>query len=394
MFRVANITIVAKERQLPADQPSASTSETQQPPEARSTPAQSSPSEAPRDKRRKRRFFWVLAGVVVLVLVVALVWWLHARNYESTDDAFIDAHIVHLSPQISGQVQQVYVADNVRVQAGELLLQINPVDYQARYQQALAQATQVEAALAQSRTQVQVSEAALARAQADRTGAAAQAANAAAQLQRYLGLQRALPAAVSKQELDQAEATARNLAAQQQADERQVDSAREQIAAARSAVASAKAQLATAQAQLEQARLNLSYAQLRAPLDGSVADLSVAVGDYVQPAQQLLDIVPRDIWVTANFKETALTYMHAGQRADIRIDAYPQVHFVGHVDSIQRGAGQAFALLPAQNATGNFVKVVQRVPVKITIDTPHSQYVLGPGMSVEVTVRVHPGGWL
>lgn len=361
-------------------------------PQTEATPATETPAadtDAPRERRHKRRFFIVLLCVVVVVLVAAFFWWLHARNYQSTDDAFIDARLVHVSPQIAGKVQHVYVSDNVTVKLGELLVEIDPADAQARYDQARAQEQQAEAQLAQARTQVNVSEVALQSARADRTGAAAQAANAAAQLRRYQGLQKAYPAAVSKQELDLAEATAASLAARQQASAAEIDSASEQVEAAKSQVATAQAQLATAQAQLQQQRLNLGYTQLRSPLDGSVAHVSVAVGNYVQPGEQLLDVVPRNIWVTANFKETQLTLMHPGQRAELKIDAYPNVHFVGHVDSIQRGAGQAFALLPPQNATGNFVKVVQRVPVKILIDSPSdTRYVLGPGMSVDVTVRV------
>jgi membrane fusion protein, multidrug efflux system len=345
--------------------------------------------DTPRERKHKRRFFIVLLCVILVVLVAAFLYWLHARNYESTDDAFIDAHLVHIAPQIAGKVLHVYVNDNVAVHVGEVLVQIDPADPQSRYDQAQAQEQQVEAQLAQARTQVEVSKVALQRARADRSGAAAQAANAASQLRRYQGLQQALPAAVSRQQLDQAQATATNLAAQQQASAAEVNSASEQVKAAQSQVATAQAQLATAQAQLEQAHLNLGYTQLRAPVDGTVAHDSVAVGDYVEPGQQLMDIVPRDIWVTANFKETQLSLMRPGQKADLKIDAYPSVHFVGHVQSIQRGAGQAFALLPPQNATGNFVKVVQRVPVKILIDSPNnSRYVLGPGMSVDVTVRV------
>jgi membrane fusion protein, multidrug efflux system len=356
---------------------------------ASATQTSAADGETPRERKHKKRFFVVLLCVILVVLVGAFLYWLHARNFESTDDAFIDAHLVHVSPQIAGKVLHVYVNDNVAVHVGELLVEIDPADPHARYDQAQAQQQQVEAQLAQARTQVQVSEVALQRARADRTGAAAQAANAAAQLRRYQGLQRAFPAAVSAQELDQAQATATNLTAQQQASAAEVNSAVEQVKAAQSQVATAQAQLATAQAQLEQARLNLGYTQLRAPVDGTVAHDSVAVGNYVAPGQQLMDLVPHDIWVTANFKETQLTLMRPGQRADLKIDAYPNVHFVGHVDSIQRGAGQAFALLPPQNATGNFVKVVQRVPVKILIDSPNdSRYVLGPGMSVNVTVRV------
>jgi membrane fusion protein, multidrug efflux system len=390
MFRGPTSPSVGKiKRNVTTDEPATTATGPQQSPEANSAAEKDAPRPTRQDARHKRRFFLVLAGVIVLVLVASLLWWLHARNYESTDDAFIDAHLVHVSPQITGRVLHVYINDYVPVRVGELLVDLDAADERTRVDQAQAQLQQVEAQVAQQRTAVQVSEASLARARADRAGAAAQAVNAAAQLQRYRALQQAYPAAVSRQELDQAQAAATNLSAQQQASERQVESAREQIEVARAQVTSAEAQLATAKAQLEQARLNLGYTQLRAPIDGTVAHDAVAVGDYVQPGQELLDIVPRTIWVTANFKETQLTLMRPGQRADLKVDAYPSVHFVGHVDSIQRGAGQAFALLPAQNATGNFVKVVQRVPVKILIDSPNdTRYVLGPGMSVNVTVQV------
>jgi membrane fusion protein (multidrug efflux system) len=341
------------------------------------------------DRARKRRFFLILLGVVVLVVAGAWLWWLHARNYESTDDAFIDARIVHVSPQVAGRVQQVLVTDNVRVQAGQVLVTLDPSDIRARYDQAKAQEQQAEAQLQQALTQVRVSEASLARARADTAGATAQASNAASELQRYRRLQAAYPAAVSSQELDRARATAANLAAQREASAQQVQSARDQIATANAQVDTARSQLATAQAQLEQAQLNLDYTQVKARIDGTVAQETVAVGDYVQPGQQLLAIVPHQVWVTANFKETQLAFMRPGQKVDLKIYAYPGVHFFGHVDSIQRGAGQAFSLLPTQNATGNFVKVVQRVPVKILIDGPNdSRYVLGPGMSVYATVHV------
>jgi membrane fusion protein (multidrug efflux system) len=143
-----------------------------------------------------------------------------------------------------------------------------------------------------------------------------------------------------------------------------------------------------AAAQLNEASINAGYAQIIAPVRGHVAQKTVAVGNYVQPGTQLLAIVPLDIWVTANFKETQLALMRVGQRVDIHVDACPKDHIRGHVDSIQRGAGQAFGILPPENATGNYVKVVQRVPVKILFDDHPADCPLGPGMSVEPRVRV------
>jgi len=349
--------------------------------------ARARPSVA--EASRRKRFFVVLFVVIALILVGALLWWLHARNYEGTDDAFVDARIAHLSSQISGRVSHVYVSDNMRVRVGQLLLELDPADTGARYQQVQAQEAQARAQLTQAQAQVLVGEAGVAQASASEAGAAAEAANAARDLARYRGLQQTMPAAVADQQLEQAQTTSVNLAAQRKASAMQVEAAQKQVTAAQSQVTGAQAQLLSAQAQLAQARLNLGYTRVDAPIDGTIAQQSVAVGNYVQPGQQLLAIVPLTIWVTANFKETQLTLMRPGQQVDLEIYAYPSVHFTGHIDSIQRGAGQAFSLLPAQNATGNFVKVVQRVPVKIIIDGPSDQrYVLGPGMSVYATVHV------
>ena len=341
------------------------------------------------DPRKRRRFIIVAAIVVVVIAVIALVWWLIARNYESTDDAYIDARIVHLSTQIEGRVLHVYANDNMRVRKGQLLVQIDPADATARYDQAKAQEAQAQAQLAQAEAQINVSRASYQQALANITGAAAQAKNASQDFARYQTLKTRNPSAVAGEQLDLARATAVNTAAQHNAAQKQATGAAAQIKAAETQIEAAQAQVKTAQAQLEQARINLGYTGIVAPEDGTVAQLTVAVGNYVSPGTQMLAIVPFRIWVTANFKENQLDLMRAGQKVDLEIDAYPGIDFHGHVDSIQRGAGQAFALLPAENATGNFVKVVQRVPVKIVIDGPRDRdHVLGPGMSVVPSVHV------
>ena len=341
------------------------------------------------DPRKRRRFFLIAVVVVAVIAIGAVLWWLDARNYEDTDDAYVDARIVHVSPQIDGRVLRVLTNDNMRVRKGQLLIQIDPVDATARFDQAKAQVALAEAQLAQAESQVGVSLATHQQAQANVTGTAAQAVNASQDLERYRGLKKTMPSAVAGQQIDQASATAVNTAAQHNAAEKQAAATAAQVKAAETQTQAARAQLKSAQAQLEQAQISLGYTRILAPEDGTIAQLSVAVGNYVSPGTQMLAIVPFGIWVTANFKENQLDLMRPGQKVAIQIDAYPHVHFYGHVDSIQRGAGQAFALLPAENATGNFVKVVQRVPVKIVIDGPDdSRYVLGPGMSVVPTVRV------
>jgi membrane fusion protein, multidrug efflux system len=309
---------------------------------------------------RSRWFkYGVIAGVVIL-LIVGLIWWLIARQYEDTDDAFIDTHIVHISPQIAGQVIQIAVNDNETVRRGQLLVQIDPADPTAKLNQANAQLVAAETQVVQ--------------AQATEKGAEAQEQNAAADLARYKLLQRIAPSAVAQEQIDQAVATARSATAQRDA--------------AKAQILNAQAQIKLNRAEIAQAQINLGYTRIVAPVDGHVAQKSVALGNYVTPGQELLAIVPLRMWVTANFKETQLAHMRVGQPVTVSVDSCGSKDIRGHVDSIQRGAGQAFQILPPENATGNFVKVVQRVPVKILLDTVPKNCVLGPGMSVEPTVKV------
>jgi membrane fusion protein (multidrug efflux system) len=314
----------------------------------------------------KRRFYqtiWFKLALVVLVILLAtaaLIWWLDARQYEDTDDAFIDTHILHVAPQIPGQVTAIHVTDNQLVHKGDVLAELNPQDAQAKLDQVQAQGAQAE-------TQYQ-------QALASQTGVQAQAKNAADELARYRTLQRTNPQAVAQQQVDQAVAADRN--------------ARAQVAASQAQVAGAKAQIKTLQAQIAAAQINLGYTKVLAPEDGHVTQRSVALGNYVVPGQDMMTIVPLQLWVTANFKETQLADMRPGQAATLAVDACGAADVRGHIDSIQRGAGQAFGILPPQNATGNYVKVVQRVPVKIVLDRVPDGCILGPGMSVEPTVKV------
>jgi membrane fusion protein (multidrug efflux system) len=319
-----------------------------------------------RDKKPKRSIFrnpLVRIGLVVIVLALivgGVLYWLHARQYESTDDAFIDTHIVQVAPQIAAQVTRIYVTDNQLVRAGQPLVDLNPADPQARIAQIEAQQAQAETQIAQAR--------------ANETAAAAQAQNAARDLARYRYLKRTSPLAVAQQQIDQAEAAAKSGAAQRNAAEAQIRGA--------------EAQIKVLKAQLSQAEINFGYTHITAPVDGTIAQRSVALGNYVTPGGQMMAIVPLQIWVTANFKETQLAHMRLHQPVTVSIDACPTADIRGHVDSIQRGAGQAFGILPPENATGNYVKVVQRVPVKIVLDRVPHDCVLGPGMSVEPTVKV------
>jgi membrane fusion protein (multidrug efflux system) len=331
------------------------------------------------------------AGVVAVILVVAvLAWWSEARRWQATDDAYVDGHIVHLAPQVSGLVLKVYVTDNAAVRAGQPLADIDASTFRAQYAQTSAQVAQVEAQIGQQRAQVAAAGATYQQARADAAGANAQAEEAANDLRRYQHLHAIAPQAVSAQQLDQALEAARNTAAARDSALKKAQNAADQIRVARAQIGALTAQRHAAAAQLDQSQITVNDTRLYAPIDGHIAHLNLAPGGYVQPGQELMAIVPNNLWVTANYKETQLALMRVGQRADVRIDACSSSPIRAHVDSIQRGAGQAFALLPPENATGNFVKVVQRVPVKIVFDRVPADCPIGPGLSVQPKVLVRP----
>ncbi|MEI9924887.1 MAG: HlyD family secretion protein [Bradyrhizobium sp.] len=328
----------------------------------------------------------VCLGLIVAGVIAGTLWYLHARHYESTDDAFIDGRPVLISPQVTGNIVQVNVSDNQPVKVGDLLAKIDPRDYQAAVDQAAAQIRQAEATMRNIEAQAGVQQSQIE--QATKQEAEAQAALNFSQDEnkRYQDLvntgsgtvQRAQQASsdlLSKQ-AGLAAASAAKISA-----ERQID-----VLTAQKAVAAA--QVDQGKAQKAQADANLERTELRATVDGRVAKLTAAVGALAAPAQAIMVVVPLDIWVTANFKESQLADMRPGQPVTISIDAFRR-SFPGHVDGVQAGSGTAFSLLPAENATGNYVKVVQRVPVKITFDA-RPEIELGPGMSVVPTVTVRP----
>ncbi len=328
-----------------------------------------------------------IVAVVVVIAVVALIWWLHARQYESTDDAFVDTHIIRLAPQVAGQVSTVRVDDNVLVQPGQVLVEIDSATARANLEQALGQRGEAVAKLAQAQAQVGVSQAQWSQSRQQEAGLAATADVAARDAARYRTLQANAPRAVAGTQVDQAAGQARNTAAQRDAAAAQARGALAQLQAARTGIAGAKATLQSAEATIAENRITLGHNTVVAPVEGYVTQKNVAPGAYVQPGQQILAIVPRQMWVTANFKETQLKLMRVGQPVTMSIDACPTT-LHGHVLSIQRGAGQAFALLPSENASGNYVKVVQRVPVKIGFDDVPRDCPLGPGLSVTPKVKV------
>jgi membrane fusion protein (multidrug efflux system) len=332
----------------------------------------------------------LLVGAVILIgaIVLGVTWWRNASHFESTDDAFIDTHIVRIAPQIAGRIVRVDVNDNQLVQPGQLLVEIDAGNAQTQLQQATAQQGQAEAQLQQARTQIRVAQDNYQQALDNAAAIAAQAQAAQTEANRYRELQRINPEAVAQQQLDQAVAQARNLADQRDAAQRQAEAQGSQRASVAAQAKAAEAAVNALKAQVSQARITVGYERIVAPVAGHIAQRNAAPGNFVSTGQQMMAIVPIQMWVTANFKETQLAYMRPGQPVSLHVDACPNSEVRGHVDSIQRGAGQAFGILPPENATGNYVKVVQRVPVKIDLDTVPRDCPLGPGMSVEPTVRV------
>lgn len=330
----------------------------------------------------------ILAAVVVLLLVIAFVWWFATRNQESTDDAYTDGNAVTLAPKVSGYVVRLAVDDNVYVHAGQLLVVIDKRDYQAQVDAAQAQLGLAKAQLDSSQVQLDI---ARVRYPAEYREAQAQASSASAsmrQAQAAYERQHAVDQrATSQQNVDTADAQWRSAKANVTQAQAQVQTAslvEQQIRQAQALVEERRKQVDQAQAQLEQAQLNLSYCEVRAPADGWITKRNVQYGSFLQAGVSLFSIVTTRVWITANFKESQLERMRPGDKVKIEVDAYPKLDLEGHVDSFQLGSGSRFSAFPAENATGNFVKIVQRVPVKIVIDSqmPQGQPPLGLGLSV------------
>jgi membrane fusion protein, multidrug efflux system len=404
------------------------------------------PTRAPFLQQRR---FRIIGGVVLLLVLAAVVWLWVTAGRESTDDAQVDAHVTQIAARVGGSVLRVPVADNQQVDTGAVLVEIDPRDYQVAVERARAELADAQAAAAAAQSnvpitsttatsnvtnaqgsveqargtvdaaqkEVEAAHARLSTARARLREAQANATKTARDVERLRGL--LAKDEVSQQQFDAAAAAADAAKAaadsaasqvieaeagirvaesklvqarglQQQADAglRTAQTAPEQVAATRARAESALARVKQTQAALAQAEFNLQYTTVKAPQRGVVSRKSVEIGQVIQPGQPLMALIPlENVWVTANFKETQLTSMRPGQRATIRVDAYGGREFKGHIDSIAPATGARFSLLPPENATGNYVKVVQRVPVKIVLEAGQDpEHLLRPGMSVVPTV--------
>jgi len=346
-------------------------------------------------------FIWPAAIVLAALLFVGLDYFFDALTHESTDDAFIAGHVVSIAPRIDGQVSAVHVLDNQLVHSNDLLVEIDPSDYSIAVAQkeTAAEAQQASyktmfAAWQLMQAKVTTAQDSARMAQADADAAESTAKKTQADFERAQDLLK--EKTVSQQEFDAAQAA--NTKAQAdlksaqenvEVNNSKVDEANRTLDAAWAQVGTVLAQWQEAQTNIAAARLNLSYTKIFAPVDGRITRKQVEAGDYLQTGQTILSIVPVEVWVVANFKESQLKKMSPGQPALVEIDALGGRKFRAHVDSVQAGSGAAFSLLPPENATGNFVKVIQRVPVKIIFDEPlPDDHTIGPGLSVTPSVQV------
>jgi membrane fusion protein (multidrug efflux system) len=330
------------------------------------------PDGGEKDKPRSKTPLFIVGAVVVVGAIVAFFFWFARRNDARTDDAYTDGNVITMAPKVSGYVVALNINDNVRVRQGELLLRIDPRDYLAAKQQAQAALELAQAQLKSAQDALRIARvqypAQLVSARAQQEAAKASLDQADRQYRRQHEVDRR---ATTQETIDTS-------TSQQQAANANLKSAKAQVAIAQlvteqirqaySAVEERSAQVAQAQAQLLQADLNVSYTEVRAPSDGFITMRSVQLGDYVTAGANMFLIVTPQVWITANFKESQLGRMRPGDPVDLKIDAYSGYTLSGHVQSIQYGSGSRFSAFPAENATGNFVKIVQRVPVKIVID--------------------------
>jgi membrane fusion protein (multidrug efflux system) len=347
-------------------------------------------------RRKNARARWALLCIVLVALLAATGYWYVTKDYLSTDDAYTDGQAVTVAPQVAGTVVALEVTDNQFVHAGDTLIRIDPRSFEATRDQAAASLQVAEAQLANARVSLVSAQitypARLEAAQAGLIAARAVQFKAQADARRQRGLPRQ---ATTQQDIDNAESALRSADAQvaeAEAAVRQADVVAQSIDEAKAQVRQLEAQVKLATAQLAQAALNLSWTRIVAPQDGWITKRAVEQGNYVLVGQAILALVTPHVWVTANFKEDQLDRMRPGQKVDMTVDAFPGLRLEGHVDSVQLGSGQKFSAFPAENATGNFVKIVQRVPVKIVIDSgvdPNRPLPLG--LSVVPTVRLGHG---
>jgi membrane fusion protein (multidrug efflux system) len=346
-----------------------------------------------RKPKRSARRLVALCAVGGLILTGATLWFIDNAGYETTDDAAVEAHVIQVSAKISAHVKAVHFDDNYQVKRGDLLIELDPRDYQVSFASAEANLASGQSRLKEAEAQQNVAQAGLGQAKADLVSAQATADNAEADIKRNEKLYQTR--VIDRREYDASVAETKTAAANVESATKKVASQEAQVRLTSAQYVTASSEEKQAEAQLQQAQLQLSYCKIFAPFTGRVTKKSVEPGNYVQPGQTFFSLVPPEVWVIANFKETQLKQMKVGQSVSVRVDAMPGHDFKAHVESFQVGTGSRFTLLPPENATGNFVKIVQRVPVKIVFNEPSANLTLlwaGESVEPKVNVRDSSGG--
>ena len=334
--------------------------------------------------KKKRVVVPVITAIILILTGIFLA--IHSTFFQSTDDAFVEGRLVSIAPRVQGPVIKLLVDDNDEVKAGQLLVEIDPADYEVKLHQAEAKLAEARAQLNVTEKQIDEGSSNVQQSYEDVNSTKSKLDFAAKDHKRYTDMYK--EGIVSKQDYD-------NSSTHYTVAQTNHKAANERSKAMQSALESHKAKAEAVQAEIqrleaevEQAKLNLSYTKIYAPQSGMISARSVEMGNYVQVGQPLMEIVPEKVWVVANFKEIQLTHMKKGQPVSIKVDTYPGKRFKGHVDSIQRSTGAKSSLFPPENAVGSYVKIVQRVPVKILFDEDIKDYNIVPGMSVVPKVKI------
>lgn len=353
--------------------------------------SQSSGYQDKKSPKRKRKSYQKKRVIVPIITAIIFLFFgiysiVYSYYYQSTDDAYIEGHLASIAPSVAGPVVKLYVEDNQEVKKGQLLLELDPNAYAAELHAAQAKLAQAKAALKAADDAIVLNQAIINQSEQGQKSSASKLQFAKDDYSRYSKMYKI--GVASKQEYDQSSTSLNVSQSTHRANSEKVREAQMALKISKSKKEAAEADIAKEQAEVEHSRLCLSYTKLYAPQDGSVSSKNVEVGNYLQVAQPVMAIVSPKIWVVANFKETQLTNMKKGQSVSIKIDTYPNKTFKGKVDSIQRSSGAKSSLFPPENAVGSYVKVVQRIPVKIIFDEDYSGFNIVPGMSVVPKVKV------
>lgn len=340
-----------------------------------------------RPEYKKKRVIVPIISAVILILI-GIYLAVHATFFQSTDDAFVEGHIIQVAPKVAGQIINLYVDDNQEVKENQIIAEIDPKDYQVKLDQAEAKLQEAKAKLGVTEKQVDENSSNVNQTQEELNSAKSKLDFAEKDYQRYAAMYK--EGIVSKQEYDNSLNQLTVAQANNKAADEKSKAMKAALESSKARIKSVEAEIQRLEAEVEEASTNLSYTKIYAPEDGTVSSRSVEKGNYVQIAQPLLSIVPKRVWVVANFKEIQLTNMKPGQRVWIKVDTYPHKRFKGRVDSIQRATGAKASLFPPENAVGSYVKIVQRVPVKIIFEEDISEYNIVPGMSVVPKVQIKP----